>query len=221
MTTTPILHLEDILAEVKSNETQTFYGVSWDDYVEFSQENLDKTNLKISYNRGILKIMGQGLRHENLSRFLNNLVLIVSLTLQVKVIPAGSMTLISNKARKGADPDESYYVQNAHRVTFKKELFDDENDTPPDIVVEIDDSHKSDDKFEIYAAFGIKEFWLYDTKQMRIFELMETGEYLLSENSIALPILSVEILTDFLNRSQTEDQFNVLTDFQTWLENNQ
>lgn len=220
MTTTPILNLENILSEVASNEAKTFYGVSWEDYLEFTKATLDKTNLKVSYQRGILKVMGQGLRHENLSRFLNNLVLMVSLAFQIKVIPAGSMTLISNKARKGADPDESYYVQNAHRITFKKELFDDETDTPPDIVVEIDDSHKSDDKFEIYAAFGIKEFWLYDMKEMRIFELAETGEYLLSENSPALPILSAEVLTDFLNRSQKEDQFKVLNDFQKWLEDN-
>lgn len=218
MTTTPILNLEDIISEIASDEAKTFYGVSWDEYVDFTKKTLDKTNLKISYQRGILKVMGQGLRHENLSRFLERMMTLVTMFLKINIVPAGSMTLISNKVRKGADPDESYYIQNAHRVTFKKELFDDETDTPPDIVVEIDDSHKSDDKFEIYAAFGIKEFWLYDTKEMRIFELTETGEYLLSENSPALPILSAEVLTDFLNRSQTEDQFKVLTEFQTWLE---
>jgi Uma2 family endonuclease len=124
------------------------------------------------------------------------------------------MTLTSSKTRKGADPDESYYVQNAHRTNLKKRLFDDETDTPPDIVVEIDGTHKSTDKFEIYAAFGIREFWLYDTETLRIFELSETGEYLLSEKSVALPILTADTLTEFLNRSRTEDQFEVLADFQ-------
>lgn len=217
MTTTPILNLEELTTSVAPNETKTFYGVSWDEYVKFSRATLDQTSHKMSYNRGILKVMGQGFKHENISRFLNNLILMVSLALQIKVIPSGSMTLISHKARKGADPDESYYVQNAHLASFKKELFDDETDTLPDIVVEVDESHKSDDKFEIYAAFGIKEFWLYESDLMRIFELSETGEYLLSENSIALPILTAEVLTEFLNRSQTQDQFQVLNDFQTWL----
>jgi Uma2 family endonuclease len=87
-------------------------------------------------------------------------------------------------------------------------------------VVEIDETHKSDDKFEIYAAFGIKEFWLYDGELMRIFEFSDTGEYLLSEKSLALPILTAKVLTDFLNRSQTDDQFEVLNDFQNWLQNN-
>ncbi len=219
MTTATISKVEEFIADVGRDETRTFYGVSWDDYLELSQATLNHTNLKISYHRGILKIIGQGFKHENISRFLHDLVRMVSLFMQIKVISAGSMTLISKKARKGADPDESYYVQNAHLASFKKELFDDETDTPPDIVVEIDESHKSDDKFEIYGAFGIKEFWLYDGGLMRIFELSETGEYLLSDQSPALPILTVRVLTDFLNRSQTNDQFEVLNDFQNWLQN--
>lgn len=220
MTTTPTLNLTEFTKNVAPNETKTFYGVSWEDYLNFTRTTLNRTNHKITYHRGILKIMGQGFKHENISRFLHDLVRLVSLILQVKVIPSGSMTLVSHKARKGADPDESYYVQNAHLASFKRELFDDETDTPPDIVVEIDETHKSDDKFEIYAAFGIKEFWLYDGELMRIFELSETGEYLLSENSLALPILTAEVLTNYLNRSQTEDQFQVLNDFQTWLQEN-
>jgi Uma2 family endonuclease len=210
-------NIADLIADVLPTETRVFYGITWDDYLKLSEKTLDKTNLHISYNRGILKIMGQGFKHENISRFLNSLIVVASLFMKVNVIPAGSMSLISKKARKGAEPDESYYVQNAHLASFKKELFDDETDTLPDIVVEIDESNKSEDKFEIYAAFGIKEFWLYDTEIMRIFLLSETGEYLLSENSLALPILTSEILENFLNRSQKEEQFKVLTDFQTWL----
>jgi len=74
--------------------------------------------------------------------------------------------------------------------------------------------------FEIYAAFGIKEFWLYDTQVLRMFELSETGEYLLIEKSIALPVLIDKVLTEFLNRSQSEDQFEVLLDFEKWLQEN-
>jgi Uma2 family endonuclease len=213
-------NITDLIINISPTETKTFYGVTWEDYVRLSQETLDKTNLHISYNRGILKIMGQGFKHENISRFLNSLIMIMGIYLKKNIVPSGSMSLISKKARKGADPDESYYIQNSHLASFKKELFDDETDTPPDVVVEIDESHKSDDKFEIYAAFEIKEFWLYDTEILRIFLLSETGEYLLSEKSLALPMLTDKVLTDFLHRSQNEEQFKVLMDFQNWLQEN-
>ena len=216
-----VLDLQELLADVAPDESKILYGVSWEDYVEFTKATLDKTNLELTYNRGVLKVnMGQGFRHENLSRFLNSLITTVSLILRVRIIPVGSMTLTSSRVRKGADPDESYYVQNAHRASFKQELFDDATDTPPDVVVEIDETHKSEDKFEIYAAFGIKEFWLYDAEVLRIFELSNTGEYLLIEKSLALPILTAKVLTEFLSRSQRENQFEVLLDFEKWLKEN-
>ncbi len=201
---TATLDLQEVFTDVAPGETKVLYGVSWEDYIEFTKSTLNETDLELTYNRGVLKIeMGQGFKHENLSRFLDKLLTLVMMYSRQNIIPTGSMTLTSSKVRKGADPDESYYVQNAHLASFKKELFDDETDTPPDIVVEIDESHKSSDKFEIYAAFGIKEFWLYDAEVLRIFELSPNGEYLLRENSIALPILTAEVLTEFLNRSQT------------------
>lgn len=219
--TVTALDLQEILADVTPENPMVLYGVSWEDYIEFTKATLDETDLEITYNRGVLKAsMGIGFRHENLSRFLERLMTLVTMHLRQNIISTGSMTITSNKVRKGADPDESYYVQNAHRASFKRQLFDDETDTPPDIVVEIDETHKSDDKFEIYAAFGIKEFWLYDEEVLRIFELAETGEYLLSEKSIALPILTAKVLTEFLNRSQREEQFKVLADFQSWLQEN-
>ncbi len=220
MPTTATLDIQELLADITPENPKILYGVSWEDYVELTEATLDKTNFKISFNRGVLKIMGQGFNHENVSRFLDRLITIVGLFLGQDIIPAGSMTLISNRVRKGADPDESYYIQNAHLASFKDELYDDETDTPPDVVVEIDKNHGSDDKFEIYGAFGIKEFWLYSNGVLQIFALAETGEYLHSEKSLALPILSAANLTEFINRGQKEEQFKVLRDFQNWLEEN-
>lgn len=220
MQATATLDIEELLADITPENPKILYGVSWEDYLELTENLLEETHIKTSFNRGILKIMVLGFRHHNESRFLHNLITTTSLVLKIKSIPAGSMSLISNRVRKGADPDESYYIQNYARASFKRELFDDETDTPPDLVVEIDETHISDDKFEIYAAFGIKEFWLYDARVLRMFELSKTGEYLLIEKSIALPILTGEVLTRFLNRSQTEDQFQVLLDFENWLQEN-
>ncbi len=215
-----VLDIEEIASGLALENPKVLYGVTWDDYVDLVQENFGKTNLKMSYNRGVLKIMGQGFNHENISRFIEKLMALVGIVLDQEIVSAGSMSLISNRVRKGADPDESYYVQNAHLASFKDEIYDDETDTPPDIVVEIDKSHGSDDKFEIYAAFGIREFWLYSGGALQVFTLAETGEYLRSEKSLALPILTAAILTEFIERGQKEKQIKVLKDFQKWLAEN-
>jgi Uma2 family endonuclease len=90
----------------------------------------------------------------------------------------------------------------------------------PDIVVEVDVSHSSDDKFEIYSAFGVPEFWLYDEENLKIYRL-ENGQYSEVPASIELPNLTAENLTEFLNRSKTEDQFDLLIEFENHLRNNQ
>jgi len=220
MQATATLDIEELLADVAPENPKVLYGVSWEDYTDLVKATFDETNLKMSYNRGVLKIMGQGFNHENISRFLDRLVALVGLFLGQDVVPAGSMTLHSNRIRKGADPDESYYIQSAHLASFKDELYDDGTDTPPDLVVEIDKSHGSDDKFEIYAAFGIKEFWLYSNGALQIFALAETGEYLRSETSPALPVLTAAALTEYINRGQKEKQIKVLKDFEKWLQEN-
>jgi Uma2 family endonuclease len=220
MQATATLDIKELLADITPGKTKVLYGVTWENYLELTENLFEQTHIKTSFNRGILKIMVVSFRHENESRFLHNLITTTSLALKIKSIPAGSMSLISRRVRKGSEPDESYYIQNYDRASFKREIYDDETDTPPDLVIEIDETHKSDDKFEIYAAFGIREFWLYDAQVLRIFELAESGEYVLIEKSVALPILTGKVLTKFLNRSRREDQFEVLLDFEKWLQVN-
>lgn len=214
------LELKKIIEGIETEEPVILYGVSWEDYSDYANSALGESNAKMTYNRGVLKIMVQGAKHENISRFLDRLVALTGFVFEKNIVPVGSMSLVSNKLRKGADPDESYYIQNAHLANIKDTLFDDATDTPPDLVVEVDRSHSSDDKFEIYAAFGIKEFWLYSDSHLHIFLLTETGEYLKADRSAALPVLTATVLTDYINRSQEEEQFKVLADFKDWLETN-
>ena len=86
----------------------------------------------------------------------------------------------------------------------------------PDVAVEIDLHHESLYKFPIYAALGVSEVWRYDGVKLEIHEL-ENGKYITKEKSAALPILTAELLTDFLNRSRTETQSKILFAFEDWL----
>ena len=219
MTATIILKPEDVLNAARlSDEPLVLYGVGWDEYMALLDETPEQRYPKFTYYNGVLKIMGrQGTLHENISRFLYNLILLTSLITRVKAVPVGSMSLVSKRRSKGADPDESFYIQNADKVTFKTALFDDEKDTPPDLVIEVDETSKSAEKFAIYADFGIREFWRFEKDVLKIYELDEFGSYREIERSIGFPILSVEILNEFLTRRAKGDQFAALLDFENWL----
>jgi len=47
---------------------------------------------------------------------------------------------------------------------------------------------------------------------------LERGEYLPSDSSCALPMLSADILTEFLTRVKKEDQYETLLAFEQWLQ---
>lgn len=222
MTPAVVSKIDEVLAEARqSGEPLVLFGVSWDDYMILLDKTPEQKYPRFTYYNGVLKIMSkQSFLHENIARFLYDLIRITSLILRVKTVPAGSMSLVSKRRSKGADPDESFYVQNSDKTPNKKTLFDDKKDTPPDLVIEVDESSKSDEKFMIYAAFGIKEFWRFDKNALKIYELDKFGSYLEIQQSVAFPNLTVEILNEFLTRRLEGEHFETLVEFETWLREN-
>lgn len=197
----------------------TLFGVDWETYEEISEELGESTSLHLTYNKGSLTIMPVTEIHELLTSLLHNFITFAGLTLRINVVPTGKATLRSKRRNYGVEPDLSYFVSKAdiHQI---KNYVPKEIELAPDIVVEIDIHHPSDDKFDIYSEFGVSEFWQYDGEKLKIYQLQKTGEYIEIEKSVELTILTAGILTEFLRRGQTEKQFEVLSDFQTWLQQN-
>ena len=208
---------EELLRDLSPETPFVLYGVNWDGYEDVVRELRGIGSIQVSYNRGVLKIMSKSPEHEYYTELLKRIVDRVSFGLLKKVISFGGPTIKKETVERGVEPDACFYVNRANLVSGSAQI--EIAEIPPDIVVEIDVHHKSDEKFDIYAAFGVPEFWLYDKKELRIFRL-ENREYRQIQASEQLPILTSIILTEFLNRSQTEDQFDVLLDFENWLQNN-
>ena len=75
-------------------------------------------------------------------------------------------------------------------------------DPPPDLVIEIDVTRSSLDRFPIFAAFGVPEVWRYDGSRVSIWRL-EGGQYVETESSAALLPLTGSMATRFLEESRT------------------
>jgi Uma2 family endonuclease len=127
----------------------------------------------------------------------------------------GSATYRRRRKAKGAEPDTSFYVQNAARKIGKRRI-DLETDPPPDVVVEIDVSNESLSKFPIYAALGVPEIWLYDGQEARFYELAEQS-YREIPRSLAFPALTADALTEFLAHSKIAGQTATLAAFRSRL----
>jgi Uma2 family endonuclease len=191
------------------------HGVSWVEYEELLETVGEGSGLRISYDEGTLQVMTLSQQHEVYSTLIERIVDRVSSFLRIKALFYGSATMRRQSNMKGAEPDASFYIQNAELVG-KKTRFDFEADPPPDVVVEIDLHHDSISKFPIYAGLCVPEFWRYDGNSMTIYQLREE-HYVASDASESLPLLTGTVLTEFLARSPQEDQYDILLAFEEWL----
>lgn len=196
-----------------------YVGVDWITYEQISEELGESSSLHLFYDKGSLTVMPVTELHELIIILLERLIGVVSLVTQREIIPTGKATLRSERLGYGVEPDLSFFVSKSD-IHQAKDYIPKEIELAPDIVCEIDVHHPSDDKFEIYSEFGISEFWQYGDEKLKIFKLNENGEYHEIEKSEEIPILTSAILTEFLKRGQTEQQFKVLSDFQNWLQEN-
>lgn len=194
-------------------------GVDWQTYENISQEIGETSPIHLTYSKGFLTIMPVTELHELLTTLLNNFIIFAGFALKTDVIGTGKATLRSERRSYGVEPDLSYFVSKAD-IHQTKNYVPNEIELAPDIVCEIDVHHPSNDKFEIYSEFGITEFWQYNGEILKIYKLQADGKYREIERSEELPILTSAILTEYLRRGQTEKQFNVLSDFQNWLQEN-
>lgn len=212
-------NLVELIERMPADSVLTQHGASWNDYEELLDSVGESSGLRISYDDGTLQIMSPSSKHERRARLIEQLVGLLSLRLRIRVLYYGSSTMKKRRKQKGVEPDACFYVQNALMVGTKDQI-DFETDPPPDVVVEIDLHHGSLSKFPIYAAFGVPELWRCDGDSLTIYHLRDE-QYVASEASLSLPILTGAVLTEFLARSPKQDQYDILLAFEEWLKNQQ
>jgi Uma2 family endonuclease len=121
----------------------------------------------------------------------------------VDLYGAGSTTFDRKDLERGFEPDACFYVQNAERIRGKPRI-DLSLDPPPDLVIEVDITSPSLDKFSIYARASIPEIWRHDGERLAIFEL-RGEEYVEVAESRTLPPLTSEALSSLIAQSSSLD----------------
>jgi Uma2 family endonuclease len=205
----------ELIEKLPENGILTLSGVSWEEYENLVQSVGEAPSLRINYDQGRMQIMTISFKHEYYAHIIEQMVGVIRLILRPKVVFFGSATLKKQPRLKGAEPDACFYVQSAPIIGHKINL-DLRVDPPPDVVLEMDIYHESISRFHIYEGLGVPELWHYDEQTLTIYHLQE-GRYKAVTNSLAFPILTGEVLTEFLTRSQSEGQDETLLAFEEWL----
>lgn len=190
-----------------------FRDITWQDYQQLLKIFGDKRAATLIFDRGTLEITMPLEEHEFSARLIEFLIRILVRELGLKIKTMGSTTLERSDLNRGAEPDNAYYIQNQPLVAGR--TVDLATDPPPDLVVEIDITHTDINKPALYASMGVPEFWRYDGREWRIYQL-ENSEYLEVSVSPTFPILPKSKLYEFLAAAQI-DEVEAEVNFRNWV----
>jgi Uma2 family endonuclease len=138
--------------------------------------------------------------------------------MRVNAYGVGSTTDRRGDIGRGFEPDASFYIRNEERIRGKPGI-DLSVDPPPDLVIEVDITSPSLDKFLIYARLGVHEVWRYDGERMTIL-VLEGSDYAETAESIVLPPGTRNVLTDFVEKSTSMKRTAWLKEVREWSREN-
>jgi Uma2 family endonuclease len=189
--------------------------VSWTTYEHLLADLSNQSSTRLTYDRGLLEIMCPLPEHEEWNRTIALLVEVLAEEMRIDVRNFGSTTFRRADLARGFEPDSCFYIQHEADISGKSTI-DLTVDPPPDLVIEVDVTSGSLDKFPIYAQVGVPEVWRYDGQRLRI-HILTAEHYVEAETSLALPLLTGPRLSETLAQSKTVKRTALLRSFRTWV----
>jgi Uma2 family endonuclease len=187
-------------------------GLSWEAYLQLMDELPQSRGSRLTYDNGILEITVPLEIHEFSGRLIECFIRTLVELMELRIKTMGSTTMKYPKLRKGAEPDNAYYIQNQPLVKGRDVDFS--QDPPPDLVVEIDITHTDIEKNAFYSSLGVPEFWRFNGKVWRIYQLCDRV-YVEVEASPTFPKVPKERLYTFLKEAK-EDEIEAVISLRHW-----
>jgi Uma2 family endonuclease len=178
------------------------HGISWESYLQVLNALPQTRNSRLTYDDVVLEITVSLEDHEFSGRLIERFILTLVELSGIRVKTMGSTTMNYAFLKKGAEPDNAYYIQNQSLV--KGRNIDFAQDPPPDLVVEVDITHTDIQKNQFYARIGVPEFWRFNGKVWRIYQLQERI-YVEVEKSPTFPQVPKDYLYSFLTQAREDE----------------
>lgn len=197
-----------------ADQVTILHGVSWRTYESLLADIGDARSPRLAFNGGVLEIMSPSRKHEGLGALLAQLVQRWADRFDLDIESSGALTLRRDDLEKGVEPDASFFIGSAARMSGRL-AYDAAIDPPPDLIVEVDVTSPAVDKFGIYHALGVPEIWHFaDETGFRILLLEDEG-FTDSENSRSFLALTAEAIRRVLAEYVESGESKALKLFKT------
>ena len=206
------------LVESPAEQRVIVQSVSWPTFKALLADAGSDRKARFAYFQGNLEIMSPLYRHENINRFIDDLVRIMTDELNLGMSKGGSTTLTREDVQSGAEPDSCYYIQSEPLVRGKETIDLNAGDPPPDLVIEIDISTSSLDKRALYASLSVGEFWRFSGRTVEFYVLQaDTQTYDAVDQSPTFPWFPPEKIAELLSVRLQKGETQTLQEFRAWI----
>lgn len=192
-----------------------FDDVKWETYLALAAETR-RPGKRITYDQGVMEIMSPGKLHENAAALIRRTIDVFTMEHDIDVTSVASTTFKRDDLKRGFEADGSYYIANANAVRGK-DVIDLTVDPPPDLVIEVDITRSSLNKFGIYGRLGVPEVWRYDGFAIEINLATGDESYTLSKRSRALPDFPIDEMLCVLERRHDESETTLIRNFRDYI----
>ncbi|MBF2026687.1 MAG: Uma2 family endonuclease [Oscillatoriales cyanobacterium C42_A2020_001] len=198
--------------------------VSWQKYEQLLAEMERDRTARFTYQRGRLEMMAPLEEHERCHKLIESLILTLTDELDIRIESYKTPTLKRQDLQLGTEPETAYYIQNAAKMVRRNSI-DLETDPVPDLILEVELSRSSLNKFEIYAELGIPEVWRYISKPGDTFlkgqffiHYLHGDRYIEEDHGLAFPFLSAGRVLQFIDQSDVSGLPTALRELRIWAE---
>lgn len=205
----------EAIAHIPVGATLRVDNVEWEDYEQLMYDLRESSVVRVFYDQGRMEIMSPLPAHEKPVKVLHTLIIALRDALDIDAESLGASTLKDEMGKKGAEPDDSFYVQNAAAVIGKEDI-NLQYDPPPDIVIESDLTSSSLDRFAIYAELGVPEIWRVVNRRVEIW-LLANNRYDKSQISHAFSFVTTDALNEFMLIGLSEGERKAAQAFRDWI----
>lgn len=205
----------DVLLTVPPGKSILLENVSWQEFENLLVELGNTRAARVAYDRGLLEIMVPLPEHEYHKEAISDSVKDLAEALEIDYETLGSTTWKRQDLLAGVEPDNCFYFQNEQLIRGKLD-FDLRCDPPPDLVLEIDITSKSLNRFPIYVRLGVPEIWRYDNGQIEIYQLQD-NTYIKTNVSLAFPQFPVEQILPFIAEHRAMGRRKMRLAFRDWV----
>ena len=202
---------------IVSEQRVTLRGITWQGYQDILRALPESRSSHLVFDNGILEISVPSQLHEEMSELIGLFIRILVVELGLRLKSLRSTTLNREDLNRGAEPDNTYYIQNYSKIIGK--IIDLAQDPPPDLIVEIDIINSDIDKNRLYASMGVPEFWRFDGDIWQILMLGDSG-YVGVSHSPTFDWIEKEDLYRFLEEARI-NEVEAEIKFRAWVREKQ